>query len=240
MAIIFIGSTLNPNIMANQEETNIQTEKIINVPYINQDEIVSGCEAVSATMLLQYYGYEITAKDFTDQFLIKKDWYITKNKNKIIYGPDPNSAYSGNPYKKSGENCGFGCYAPALTKSLNKALDKQTHEAIVTTGTSLNDILENYVNKDIPVIIWATMDMKRAKKGMSWTINYTDENSVYNKGDKFTWVSGEHCLVLVGYDEDNYRFNDPYKNHGLISYKKNIVEKRFTELGNQSVAILKK
>lgn len=56
-------------------------------------------------MLLKYYGYEINEKDFTDNYLIKKDWYI---KDKVMYGPNPDAAFPGNPYISSGNNCGFG------------------------------------------------------------------------------------------------------------------------------------
>ena len=44
--------------------------------------------------------------------------------------------------------------------------------------------------------------------------------------------------MLVGYDENSYYFNDPYKNHGLIAYDKATVETRFHELGCQSLVIL--
>jgi uncharacterized protein YvpB len=53
-------------------------------------------------------------------------------------------------------------------------------------------------------------------------------------------MKGEHCLVLVGYDDNNYYFNDPYKNHGVIPYEKKLVNQRFLELGKQSVVILEK
>lgn len=41
----------------------------------------------------------------------------------------------------------------------------------------------------------------------------------------------------MGYDNENYYFNDPYKNHGLIAYKKSLVEKRYEELGKQCIHI---
>ncbi len=210
--------------------------KIINVPYINQNEIVYGCEAVSATMLLQYYKYSISEKDFTDNYLIQKDWY--QDSDGKIYGPDPNAAYPGNPYIAGGNNCGFGSYACSTAKSIDKILDFSKHKTKVTTGMSLDDLISNYIDKDVPALIWATMDMKQSNSGFSWIVNYVDENSPYKIGDVFTWIRGEHCLVLVGYDDDNYYFNDPYKNHGLVYYEKSLVNQRFLELGKQSVVIL--
>lgn len=212
--------------------------KLIYVPYINQNDIVYGCEAVSSTMLLQHYGYKISEKDFTDNYLVQKDWY--KDVDGQSYGPDPHAAYPGNPYIDNGENCGFGSFAPSTAKSIDKVLDVTKHETKVTTGLSLIDLVKNYIDKDIPVLVWATMDMKQTSPGYSWIINYVDENSPYKVGDKFTWMRGEHCLVLVGYDDNNYYFNDPYKNHGLIAYEKDLANQRFLELGKQSVVILEK
>ena len=213
-----------------------QNHKIIEVPYLSTEEIVYGCEAVSATMLLQYYGYDISEKVFTDECLIQKDWHYGEDGK--AYGPDPYAAYPGNPYIQSGENCGYGCFAHVTAKSVAKVLDDSKHQVKVTAGMNLVDIVKNYIEKDIPVLIWATMDMRPTCPGDSWIINYVDENSPYKLGDEFTWFKSEHCLVLVGYDNENYYFNDPYENHGLICYNKEIVNQRFLELGKQSVVIL--
>lgn len=229
----------NLSFAIDDEEISFQLPtKLINVPYINQDEIVYGCEAVSSTMLLQHYGYKISEKDFTDNYLIKRDWYADIDGK--VYGPDPNAAYPGNPYIEHGKNCGYGSYAPSTSKSIDKVLDPLKHKTKITTGMNLPDLVVNYIDKGIPVLIWATMDMKVTQPGDSWIINYIDESSPYKIGDTFTWSAGEHCLVLVGYDDNNYYFNDPYKNHGLITYSKELVNQRFNELGKQSVVILQK
>ena len=194
--------------------------KLVEVPYLNQLDVVFGCEAVSATMVLQFYGCDITWKEFTDVYLIKKPWRVDENGKR--FGPDPFAAYPGDPYKDSGPNSGYGCYAPCLAKSLNKVLPQ-----------------EKYVDVGEPVIVWATMDMRPSRLTSSWEIDYVDENSPYRLGDTHTWNGNEHCLVLVGYDETRYFFNDPYKNHGLIGYDRALVEARFHEQGSQSVVVRK-
>lgn len=211
--------------------------KLINVPYINQNNIASGCEAVSATMLLRYHGYNLSENDFANKYLIRKNWNVD-NRGRI-HGPAPDSAYSGNPYVRSGRNCGYGIYAPALAKSVEKVLDKSKHKVNYHTGISLDEVINNYINNDVPVLIWATIGMIPSGKGDSWIINYIDNNSKYKIGDLFTWKKNEHCLVLVGYNGDKYCFNDPYKNRGLVWYDKSLVKKRFTELGGQCLSILK-
>ena len=34
------------------------------------------------------------------------------------------------------------------------------------------------------------------------------------------WKLNEHCLLLVGYDDQHYWFNDPWHNHGLCRQPK--------------------
>lgn len=208
--------------------------KIIDVPYINQLDVVFGCEAVSATMVLQFYGCDLSWRDFTDSYLIRRDWRLD---NGVIYGPDPWAAYPGDPYKDSGLNCGYGCYAPCLAKSMNKVLSQKKLKAVATSGLKLVDLTANYIDKGEPVILWATMDMAPSHLGTSWIIDYVDENSCLRLGDYFTWNGNEHCLVLVGYDSTQYFFNDPYKNRGLIGYDKGLAESRFLEQGSQSVVV---
>jgi uncharacterized protein YvpB len=188
-------------------------------------------------MTLQFYGCDITWKEFTDSYLIKKPWRVDENGKR--FGPDPFAAYPGDPYKDDGPNCGYGCYAPCLAKSMNKVLPQDKYVATVTSGLKLIDLARNYIDKNEPVIVWATMDMYPSRLTSSWEIDYVDENSPYRLGDNFTWNGNEHCLVLVGYDENRYFFNDPYKNHGLIGYDRALVEARFREQGSQSVVVRK-
>ncbi len=211
--------------------------KLIEVPYMNQLDVVFGCEAVSATMVLQFYGCDITWKEFTDDYLVKKPWH--EDENGVRFGPDPYAAYPGDPYKDDGPNCGYGCYAPCLAKCMNKVLPADKYVAVVTSNLKLVDLVANYIDAGDPVLIWATMDMAPARLTRSWIIDYVDEDSHFRLGDVFTWNGNEHCLVLVGYDKDRYFFNDPYKNHGLIGYDRQIVEQRFREQGTQSVVVRK-
>lgn len=213
---------------------NKTDKKVIDVPYFNQNNIASGCEAVSATMILRYLGYNITPKRFVDKYLIKKKLKILKNGK--IYGPDPGSAYVGNPYISGGRNCGFGCYARCMSKCLNNYLkDDSIYETKPLTNTSLDYLIKNYIDKGYPVLLWATIGMISSKPTISWIIDYSDDGKKINK--RFTWLANEHCLVLVGYDKEGYYFNDPYMNNGLKKYKKDVVEKRFKEMGKQAVVI---
>lgn len=197
--------------------------KKIDVPYLSQSgEYPTGCESVSAVMVLQYYGMDLTPSEFIDGYLEKQGF---RWENGVRVGPDPRKAFVGDPYSGSG----YGCYAPVIIHALRRACG-QGLEVRNETGSSLGYLASFYVDADIPVLVWATMDMKEPWQSDTWQLD---------DGTKFTWLAGEHCLVLVGYDEDRYYFNDPYENHGVIGYDKRVVEARYRELGYQAVAVVR-
>ncbi|MDE5570160.1 MAG: C39 family peptidase [Ruminococcus sp.] len=197
----------------------------IDVPYISQnDEYPTGCELVSASMLLNFYGFDITAGELIDKGYINQAKLEHDDENKI-YCADPNESFIGDPRTESG----YGCYAPALLDGLKKYLDDKYFDAVNLSGISLHDLCIEYIDFGEPVIIWASVDMiATVVIENAWTIRET--------GDKFNWISNEHCLVLVGYDDNNYYFNDPQKG-AVVPYKKETAEKRYKELGSQAVTI---
>lgn len=185
--------------------------KKIEVPYIDQSiKYPTGCESVSAVMLLRYLGYDISVDEFIDRCLDKKEMQI---KDGVLYGPDPREYFCGSPYDADS----FGCYAPVMVKALTRAAgDRFTFTD--ETGTPVKRLLETYIDRDMPVLFWACINMQKEIIGPEWKL--------YDSGKTFTWRSNEHCMLLVGYDEDGYYFNDPYDNHGVIHYPKELVEAR--------------
>ena len=103
------------------------------------------------------------------------------------------------------------------------------YQAASLTGLPLRE-LETYIDRGIPVAVWATIGMVEVPFYYEW-ISPED-------GKTYRYPAREHCLVLVGYDDDRYYFNDPYNSNGLVSYHKTTVEKRYETLGRQAVAIL--
>ena len=70
--------------------------KRIGVPYIDQSvKYPTGCESVSAVMLLQYLGYDITVEEFIDRYL---ECRPMENRHGELYGPDPYQYFCGSPY----------------------------------------------------------------------------------------------------------------------------------------------
>ena len=198
---------------------------LLSVPYLSQEGILpSGCEAVSATMVVQYYGLDLEVYHLIDQYLPRSDfWYEDGQLTNV----SPSQAFIGDPYATTG----LGCYAPVIQKALNSYFEAENPSlsAVLTTGTSLEELCSEYISKDIPVLIWASIRMQPLKSGMQWRLSGGQES--------FTWQSPEHCLVLVGFDDDFYYFNDPYQSQGQVSYDKQLVDSRFRQLGMQSVVV---
>lgn len=199
-------------------------KKVIDVPYISQEGVLpNGCEAVSATMLLQYAGVDISATDFVDNYL---ECEPVKIKWGCRYGPNPKLFYAGDPYS---EKSGYGCYAPVIVSALNKIPDRNYYAKNIS-GLTLSNIKEMYLDNDIPVAVWVTVHMEEVNKIIQW--QSTDG------GESFLYPSNEHCMVLCGYDDGNYYFNDPYDSEGLVSYPIEDCVLSYNSLGMQAVVLI--
>ena len=209
-----------------------KAKKISNVPLIGQSKLPTGCETCSATMLLKHYGYNISETTFADKYLVKKPFGYS---NGSYTGPDPNCAFVGTPYSSNS----YGAYAPIMVKCMNKYLSDKSYKAVEISGKSLEYLSGKYVAQGQPIMIWATINMLPSFKTTTWRVNYTDENAKYKLGSYYTWIAREHCLVMTGYDNYYYYFNDPWTN-ARTRYSKSVVNSRYAELGKQAVIMVKK
>ena len=103
------------------------------------------------------------------------------------------------------------------------------YEVLDLTGTEIKTLQTEYIDKGMPVILWACINMREPITGPQWKLK--------DSGEVFTWISNEHCMLLVGYDEEGYYFNDPYENNGVIRYPKELVEDRYKAQHMQAVAV---
>lgn len=189
--------------------------KLVNTPYINQRvKYPTGCELISSVMALQFWGYQLTPETFIDN-------YVDKGNNKLF---DPNLHFGGSPYRADG----MGCYAPVIEKACNRYLADQggKHKATAMYGKTLDYLCREYIDKGIPVVLHATIDMRRT--WISRVMNY--------EGKLIPWAAPEHCLVLVGYDDEHYIFNDPWRTANAY-YDKNDTLVAYLAEGAQSMVI---
>lgn len=199
-------------------QTPVGHYKIIqNVPFISQVfRYPTGCESVSTVMALNFAGINISVDSFIDNYLDKKLSGVPF---------DPDKEFGGNPRSASG----YGCYSPVIKTALDRILVNDSHYAKALRGQSIESLCSDYIDKNIPVIFWGTQDMKPPRNGPHWTCHNLKP---------VQWISPMHCLLLIGYDESHYIFNDPLKTKAPTYYPKEAVQNAYDGLFQQAVVIL--
>ena len=91
--------------------------------------------------------------------------------------------------------------------------------------------MKTYIDHNMPVVFWATLNMEPSELGPVWNLE--------DRVGQFQWINHQHCLLLVGYDDQVYYFNDPWMNHGCVGYDRLLVKQRYQELGMQAVGLRK-
>ena len=204
-------------------------KKIVPAPYIDQTERwVNGCESISSVMLLQAVGIDIDPDTFIARDLPHAPYWEQEGR---LYGPDPMFVYPGDPH----DHTGYGCYAPCIVQALQSALKHEgaadRFEVLDVSGETAEQLCR-FIDEGMPVVFWACINMRKEIPGPEWKLLDT--------GERFCWTSNEHCMLLVGYDEEKYYFNDPYDNNGVVGYPRTLVEKRHAAQHSMALGVLKR
>ena len=223
------STTSTDNITGNPQSTTTKMPPnnlpgtVLSVPILAQfPYFPTGCESVSAVMALRYYGEKVSVSAFVNEHLNKDNRFYYDNG--AYCGPDPYECFVGDPT----DSHSYGCMAPVIEKALVSYF-RSDIRIQNTTGQTLDSLCTQYIDQGIPVLVWATIGMAQTTQGASWRIA---------DGSTFTWPNNEHCMVLIGYSETHYYFNDPYRGK-TVSYPKPLSESRYTDLGMQSLVITK-
>jgi uncharacterized protein YvpB len=135
------------------------------------------------------------------------------------------NAFIGSPYNSSS----WGCYPPVIKYAANTYLLEQGGEyfAYNITGASFDSLLE-LVAGEKPVLCWVSMGLK--KLTLRTDLWEYDGNSV-------SWLSGEHCMVLTGYnlDKNEVYVMDPLK--GKKTYALDLFRQRYEDHYSMSIVI---
>lgn len=210
--------------------TQVTSYKISGVPVIVQDNLKAACETYACTMLLQSYGFDIDEYEFVDNYLVTKPVYY--GADGTLYGPDMNSAYAGDIYT------GYGINAPGMAKFMNNYI-KSTGSKLVAyplSNVPLEDLCKEYILNDVPVMVWATTYMYEPYVMADWVVDYADKDSTVKVGDTVSWQMHEHCMVLIGFDAENYYFCDSVSGE-VSAYDKSTSEKRYSQIGMQAIVV---
>lgn len=213
---------------ATEATTEAKTYEIKNVPIVSQNELKAGCETYACVMMLKTLGFDTDEFDFADNYLICSP--ISYGEDGTRFGPDMYSAFAGTV------DNGYGIYSPAMAKSINKFFEakKSPLKATSIVGETLESLSQKYVKNNIPVMVWATTYMQEPYEKASWVVDFVDENAKTKKGDTFTWLQNEHCMVLIGYDQKDFYMADSVA--GKVShFERKLAEQRFKELGSQAI-----
>lgn len=203
-------------------DTSALTKKQVklDVKYLSQNpELPTGCEITSLTTVLNYYGYNVSKTEMSDNYL-EKTMDTIGNFWEVFVG---------NPRKN-----GFGCYAKPIAKAANRYLSEQDdkYKAVDYSGAKFEELLK-IVENGTPVIIWGTAygekenDLRQPFATVKWNID----------GQDLQWIAPEHCMVLIGYDIDRHVaiMSDPQR--GIVEYNLETVKARYLAMHSQCVIL---
>ena len=228
--MLYNGFTVEEFGAGYQKPSDVFGTVVLDVPLINQHpELPVGCEPVCAAAVLQYLGFETDKFDFTDNYLEWDDNFYYDD-DMVSHGPDPRRVFAGNPYE-----WGYGCSAEVLADAMNRFFEKNDDSyTAYSIDSAINSAdIEKFIDEGVPVIVWATIDMKpfNYRKPWEWIIDET--------GETYCWYSNSHTLVLCGYDNHCYHFMDPNDKDEIILHLKDTFLRRFEDNGFQAVAVKK-
>lgn len=203
----------------------VKNRVMLHVKNIQQlPELPMGCEVVSGSIALQWYGFKV------DKFTLLEYLPMMKQPTKDGVWGDPNKVFVGNPRTQK-----WGCYSPVIKKAIEdyfKANMIDDYEVVSLNGSKFTDLYQE-IDDGNPVIIWVTTSMQNLEKGDTWKLE---------DGSSFTWTLHEHCVCLIGYDTENDTviISDPYDINGTVEYPRKTVEKVYKQLNNMALVIHKK
>ncbi|SCL84127.1 Uncharacterized protein BCRIVMBC120_00539 [Bacillus wiedmannii] len=196
-------------------------EKVIlsNVPLIQQlPELDRGCEVTSLAMMLQYAGITVDKMQLANE--IKKVDFM----NDGVRG-NPNEGFVGNIYTFS--ESGYGVYHGPLFQLAKKYLP---NKAVDLTGKSIEELYKS-VQSGQPVVMItnATFAPLDEDEFTTWETNSGDVSITYN----------EHCVVLIGYDEEFVYIRDPLEDSLDVKVPRGKFEKAWMQMGSQAISYVK-
>lgn len=164
-------------------------KNLLDVPLISQyPELPSGCEVTALAMALHYYGVQVDKTTLADQMPYDRTPLKRDHNHRIVQWGDPEVGYVGNPYKLG---------TTINPNPLKKLLDRYRPGGIALYGKRFS-IVEHYVGKGKPVIVWYTLDY-RMPKIRTWK---TPEGKLIYAPTPL------HCVLLTGVDEKYVYFHD--------------------------------
>lgn len=193
------------------------------VPYLNQISLgyPTGCEAVSATMVLKYKGYDVSVKNIIEN--TKNGAKKHQGEDGLWRGANPFEAFVGNPSLGLGKGS-YGVFAGPIANAMGVYAPGKVSNI---SGCSENELF-NQVSKGNPVVVWCVKNGGNLKEGVTW--QYEDGSGTFKE------LVGEHCAVLIGYDENYVYLNDPSAGENVKQSKAKFIS-NWKQLFSQAIVI---
>lgn len=188
-----------------------------------QPSLPNGCEAASLATLLEYSGCSVDLVALGVDYLPRQSFtYNGLNR----YGPDPETAYAGNPASSSD---GWYCFEGPVIEAANAWLRDQGSglRAESETGADMAR-LEQLLRQGTPVAVWFTQDYEQPRFNSSFT--WTLPN-----GRTYTPYANLHCVVLTGMDETRCYLADPMQGDTFL--ERDRFESIYTAMGSRAVVL---
>lgn len=199
-----------------KEEMAKRTYLINNISKINQYSVgyPTGCESAALTILLNYWGVNVSIGQVVD-VLPKGDQPYYENN--IRYGGNPYIEFIGHPRN----SYSYGVYDIPIQNVANTF-----KEGIINgRGMSMNDVLA-IVRQGRPVIVWNSMNLSVPHISNSWIYKPT--------GETIKWLADLHALVVVGYNDNQIITSDSLT--GTIRYfDRKTFESRYNAFGKRAL-----
>lgn len=192
--------------------TEAETGVHIDFEEIHYDEYNNkACELPSICALLNHHGIDITPSKFFEYVPTAS---VDTSAKDVLW--------------QTWDTTGASCYAPVIEIALQGVwvdyhIDNKA--VMLSLDKSLDYLLTEYVSNDIPVMVWATIDLKEPEFETAYASDGTFEYSNYS-----------HCYVITGYDEKTIEAYEPREGK-IKTYSRDLFEQRYNDMFKQAIII---
>lgn len=198
-----------------------KTSVRLNVPTIKQyPELPRGCEVTALAMLLENQNYNTTKMQLAKE--IKKNPARYKIQNGEIHFGNPHYGFVGDIYTR--KNPGLGVYVEPIIDLAYKYAG--TNVINLTNQKELEIMFA--LSDGLPVWIITNTTYEKLPKSAFETW-HTPQGKI-----KITYK--EHSVVITGYDNQYYYFNDPLDGKKKKAPKASFIE-AWKQMGSQAITI---
>lgn len=185
------------------------------VSFISQlPQLPTGCEVTALTTVLNYLGYGIDKEILSDTYLPKGPSGSTNFYYQFVGNPRQTDSY--------------GCYAQAIISTTNNYFStiEPKHKIVDISGYSTEELYYE-IRMGNPILIWGTINNIKPTNSTTWIVD----------GEKITWLAGEHCFVLIGFDLNKNTVIVSDTLNGIVEYNADLFFLRYQQMYSQALVI---